>query len=405
MKHQALIAAGLLTLVMPFTARAAPPEEPAESIVCRGMSGVGFSYAWGGECWCGNGCTPDLSTCSPGVCTPTGSDGCPDCTHSGKYGADCSGFVSKAWQVPQPYAVEACGVDRYVASSFTSNHSYWSVVPMSSLKPADAAASSSHVVLVVGPKDSHGQYEVVEAKGCNYGIVHQNRTFSSSYSGARRINITSCVCNDGDEETRGCGDCGTQKRTCQQGCLWSDWSPCEGPDPAESTCTVAGATGQCAEGKRLCVAGWLTCQAVAASTEVCDGVDNDCDGIVDNGTPETLGEGIACTTSCGEGKSACVDGVVRCISEGCGSEDAGLDSGPMEAGLTEAGPTEPEPEEPDPTEADSGVSKKPGSQAAANAGEGGDGCGCRITSAVHSAAWAAPLLLLGLLGMRRRRAD
>ncbi len=306
-----------LTLFSP-AARAAPPWEPVDAILCRGTSAEGFSYEWGGECWCRSGCSPDLTNCQPGVCTPDpGYSGCPNCSHTGTYGADCSGFVSKAWQVPDPYATDACDVSRYVASSFTADHTYWNVVPMSSLEPGDAVASSTHVILVIGPRDAYGEHEVVEAKGCVYGIVRQSRSFSSSYSGARRVNLSECVCSAGDQETRNCGDCGTQQRSCEGDCLWSAWSPCEGPDPtgAEAQCAGDG-LGECAQGTRLCVAGWLTCQAPSPSTEVCDGKDNDCDGEADNGSPTTLGEGLPCENRCGSGTSRCVDGQVRCVVEG-----------------------------------------------------------------------------------------
>lgn len=239
------------------TARRTP-----ESIVCRGLSAVGFSYAWGGECWCGSGCDPDLISCEPGVCTVNdGFTGCPDCTHTGTYGADCSGFVSKAWQVPDPFAVSACDVARYTASSFTQDHEYWDLVPMDSLQPADAVASDSHVILVIDYMDPYGEHEVIEAKGCIYGVVRNSRTFSSVYSGARRVNLTTCECEEGELDSEPCGDCGTRSRSCV-GCMWSPWSGCDGPDPDEgTTCDPGdGSTGQCAMGVQLCVAGWLTCQ-------------------------------------------------------------------------------------------------------------------------------------------------
>ncbi len=304
---------------LPARAFAAPPSEPPDAIVCRGYSAVGFSYWWGGECWCSNGCAPDLTTCSPGVCTPdAGSTGCPDCTHSGTYGADCSGFVSKAWLVPNPTETNACHVDRYVASSFTADHAYWDVVPMSDLRPADAVASSSHVILVMGSRDAYGEHEVVEAKGCTYGIVNQSRTFSSSYSGARRINLTTCTCEEGQTESEACGDCGQRSRSCV-GCMWTGWSDCDGPDPGgpDASCEVGGdALGVCARGTRRCVAGWLSCSPNEPGTELCDGEDNDCDGITDNGTAVTLGEGYPCLNQCGEGVSACLDGAVRCVTPG-----------------------------------------------------------------------------------------
>ncbi len=65
-------------------------------------------------------------------------------------------------------------------------------------------------------------------------------------------------------------------------------------------------TGACEAGRQTCVSGSLQCVgATGPATEVCDGVDNDCDGTVDDGNP---GGGGSCGTSTG----ACSAGTLRC---------------------------------------------------------------------------------------------
>lgn len=312
------------------SAWAAPPLEPVSAILCRAFAGEGFSYAWGGECWQATGCAPDYSG-GVGQCDGcSDGDGCAECTtssgccvsgvscrHYGTWGADCSGFVSKSWQVPDPYPVEACDVPRYTANSFTTSHSNWDTVAVSALVPGDAAATSAHVILVVGPKDAYGEYDVMEAAGCTPGIIRHQRSISTAMTGARRINILQCVCESGQTESQACGDCGMQSRSCADGCVFSDWSPCEGLDPSgEDAVCQADGLGNCAVGRRYCVAGWLTCEPNRPSTDVCDGLDNDCDGEIDNGTPGALGEGLPCLTACGEGTSQCIDGQIVCVESG-----------------------------------------------------------------------------------------
>ena len=60
-------------------------------IFARAKLGVGYSYYWGHGSWRDDGTIP-------GSC----SGSCPSCSHTGQYGADCSGFIAKVWQVPSP---------------------------------------------------------------------------------------------------------------------------------------------------------------------------------------------------------------------------------------------------------------------------------------------------------------
>ena len=78
-----------------------------------------------------------------------------------------------------------------------------------------------------------------------------------------------------------------------------------------------GQLGVCAAGTTQCVAGALVCVGASmASNETCDGVDNDCDGAVDDGIP---GTGGACSTGalgvCAAGTISCKNNSIDCYSD------------------------------------------------------------------------------------------
>ncbi|MDY0003629.1 MAG: hypothetical protein RBU30_20185 [Polyangia bacterium] len=381
------LALGLFLLLSDSSALGAPPWNTRDELICRGASGVGFSYYWGGGCWCASGsnpCAPNLTGCPAGHCDPCytaqETNGCMDCTpdsgccvggkscsHSGTYGADCSGFVTKVWQVPNPIEVNDCGHGPYTANEFRFDRANWSVIPRAELLPGDALASSTHVVLY-HYGDPWGSLMVYEARGCTYGIVHNSRTFDNTHTASRRINIADCACVSGQIQTEACGLCGTRSRSCQSDCQWSvwsdctgqgvcspgqteselcgfcgtrsrscvsscvwgewtecvgggdcapgtieerdccdcgsqsrscdttscswgPWSDCHGPDPAggELRCDT-GEQGICAAGLLRCVEGCLSCERLQEPTqEICNDLDDDCDGLLDNGPPQTLG--------------------------------------------------------------------------------------------------------------------
>ncbi|MBN1774009.1 MAG: putative metal-binding motif-containing protein [Deltaproteobacteria bacterium] len=75
--------------------------------------------------------------------------------------------------------------------------------------------------------------------------------------------------------------------------------------------------GACAAGVQTCAGGeYRECVGqILPAAERCDGIDEDCDGVPDDGDP---GGGIACVAPapgiCAAGETACVGGVVTCVS-------------------------------------------------------------------------------------------
>lgn len=135
-----------------------------------------------------------------------------------------------------------------------------------------------HLHLTIGKTPNH--YYV----GWVYSVTVDPYDFIS----ARRC--SNCQCSSGQVEDVACGDCGRRQRSCNSDCKWTGWSACNGPDPAGPPACDTGALGPCARGVQRCLAGNLTCvQGYTPKTEVCDGVDNDCNGATDEGDDLPVG--------------------------------------------------------------------------------------------------------------------
>jgi hypothetical protein len=404
MRRPAMLLALVATLSV-ASVRAATPQMTVDDIFCRAKSGVGFSYWWGGSCWCSSGCSPDYS-CGKGYCDCFCDGCCPNCcSHSGSKGADCSGFTYTVWRLANLSQSDVCGPHGPVAATYMNSSSDWTHVSDSARQPGDAVASSTHV-MIFEKNTTWGDIWVYEAKGCSYGVVHNAKGVNwGKYAVARRKNVVVGVCTPGQTQTGSCGNCGTRKRTCgndhqwgawgnctgqgvcaagsketkpcglcgvsartcNAGCQWGDWggcqgegpcapgtpttqgcgncgtqagsctdqcqwgnweaclgqgpcapgavetapcgdcgsqsrgcagdctwggwSACGGPDPEGGAVVCStGLSGFCAEGRVRCIDGWTACKPLIEPTpEVCDGEDNDCNGLPDDGDPVEMG--------------------------------------------------------------------------------------------------------------------
>lgn len=158
-----------------------PTSSGAAGAVARAQGGVGFSYWWGHGRWVNGG----LTSSNKGVCTGS----CPNCSHSGGYGADCSGFVAKAWQVPSTNSDVSVDSHPYGTIHFIGSNANWSTVSRANAKKGDAFVyntnGAGHIFLYESG-DAWGSLWAYEARGCSYGIVHNLRTVTSAYKVIRR---------------------------------------------------------------------------------------------------------------------------------------------------------------------------------------------------------------------------
>jgi len=153
-----------------------PPTSARDEAVARAIPGVGFSYWWGHGAWLPTG--PTSSTI--GSC----SGSCPSCTHSGSYGADCSGYVAKIWQVPASNTDVAIDSHPYSTSDFVIDASQWHTIDRGTVQKGDAlvyhTGGAGHIFLYESG-DGWGSMWTYEAKGCSYGITHDLRTAGTAY--------------------------------------------------------------------------------------------------------------------------------------------------------------------------------------------------------------------------------
>ncbi len=149
------------------------------------------------------------------------------------------------------------------------------------------------------------------------------------------------ACYTADTNTLRSGECRQGTQVCRNG-FWGACrdqigpflevcdgldNDCDGTIDEESpgtgaSCSVANEFGVCAAGEKRCLSGRLTCVSLnRPSTEACNGQDDDCDGVVDDG----LGQ-----TACGQGNCATV--VNNCFNGVAQSCDAGMGTAELDDG-------------------------------------------------------------------------
>jgi Putative metal-binding motif len=184
--------------------------------------------------------------------------------------------------------------------------------------------------------------------GCNVMVLTcENGKINSCTPGTPSIEICDGIDNDCDQlvdetypdkgmncDTGKLGACGVGQTDCKMGmpiCIQSVTPKIEQCNGLDDDCNgtvddeIPGTGMQCGTGlPGVCNAGTYSCKDnvtdcfpnVAASAEICNGLDDDCDGLVDDGDP---GSGATCMTGqsgiCGPGIIHCNAGMLKCVPD------------------------------------------------------------------------------------------
>ncbi len=183
------------------------------------------------------------------------------------------------------------------------------------------------------PNCNETSSDPTDPNNCYYQADDSNELNNALDDIAGQVVITPEVCDNLDNDCDGSTDedltrvcqteCGFGYETCSAG----QWVDCDAPQPTDEICDgedndcdgitdegcdcIDGQTrpcgqneGQCHQGTQTCANGhWGTCDGgVFPTDEVCNGADDDCDGLTDEGLHRS------CQTACGTGQEICLSG-------------------------------------------------------------------------------------------------
>lgn len=154
---------------------------PRDAAIGRAKAAMGFSYWWGHGRFRDGGATSSTR----GSC----SGSCPNCSHSGQYGGDCSGLAAKVLDVPSGNTDMDDDTHPYSTADFIQNTNKWSRIDRGTVRKADALVyrdgGAGHI-FVYEKGDGWNQMFAYECRGCSSGCISGYRTASSAYKAIRR---------------------------------------------------------------------------------------------------------------------------------------------------------------------------------------------------------------------------
>ena len=159
--------------------------------------------------------------------------------------------------------------------------------------------------------DCDGKIDEGIVKQCGQGTCLGTQTCNAGVFGACTAKTpTTEICNGIDDDCDGVAD--GLEQDCSN--LVTPGGPASDNPGTKAACMAEGTKCLCHPGNKICPAGgngtFGSCTGeVVPTVEICNGIDDDCDGKIDEGTG-----GADCSTNCGIGQTVCVNGAITCNS-------------------------------------------------------------------------------------------